>query len=395
MGSFAFPVLLAMRPDWAMSNDGLVAIGLQRYLTGMLLLCSLATAMAYEWYVADMVAVCTGRTSPMAEVEGGMASTPRKGSWVADRHWGIGPGLAAVADESMTLMSFLARLSAWLWLPLVAVLYLLAPASYAQTKLIFTDRLKPHVSPKSSPVASVVAAAAAAAAAAASGSDASSSIVVVVAPGSASPSGGISNSGSSGAADRAALHPIQAGFQPGTGGATTVAAAAAGRGSPRYVGPPQLPTSTSTETFNYNISSMLADASSSLPQPLPSAGSTSAWGSAASASTGAEPAGQNGGQQLTPRSAGDEGHAGSGAEGTLLNSASPLSYPRRKSQREADGAAVERIAAPSSLTQPMHGGVAARHGGGGRDGAAPRGGALVRMSIGQASELHQARDRDA
>ena len=77
------------------------------------------------------------------------ATSPRNGGRAV-----FGPSFTAKREHSGSIFGFIARLSAWLWAPLVAVLYLLAPASFAQTKLIFTDRMgKIHVSPKSAPAA--------------------------------------------------------------------------------------------------------------------------------------------------------------------------------------------------------------------------------------------------
>ena len=58
MGSFAFPILLLLRPDWALSEDGLIALTLQKCLTALLLSLTFVTAMTYEWHVTDMVAMC-------------------------------------------------------------------------------------------------------------------------------------------------------------------------------------------------------------------------------------------------------------------------------------------------------------------------------------------------
>jgi hypothetical protein len=49
-------------------------------------------------------------------------------------------------------MNYALMMLPWVWAPITAVVYMLAPAAMAQTKLMFQNRMrKAHVSPKSSP----------------------------------------------------------------------------------------------------------------------------------------------------------------------------------------------------------------------------------------------------
>ena len=48
--------------------------------------------------------------------------------------------------------NFFLKMLPWVWAPITAVMYLLGPSAVAQTKLIFSNRMrKAHVSPKSVP----------------------------------------------------------------------------------------------------------------------------------------------------------------------------------------------------------------------------------------------------
>ena len=80
------------------------------------------------------------------------------------------------------------RMLPWAWAPITAVVYMLAPAAMAQTKLMFQNRMrKAHVSPKSSPTP-----------------------VATPRPGAATPSGlGSSGGGGGGGSGGAADSPTQ------------------------------------------------------------------------------------------------------------------------------------------------------------------------------------------
>jgi hypothetical protein len=52
----------------------------------------------------------------------------------------------------MAAANFFLKMLPWVWAPITAVMYLLGPSAVAQTKLIFSNRMrKAHVSPKSVP----------------------------------------------------------------------------------------------------------------------------------------------------------------------------------------------------------------------------------------------------
>lgn len=82
------------------------------------------------------------------------------------RQWALaaGMGVIPVRDRSFlasmatctatTVWEYVLSLLPWLWSPVCCVLYLLATAAAAQTKLLWTNRMRPHVSPKSIPTPS-------------------------------------------------------------------------------------------------------------------------------------------------------------------------------------------------------------------------------------------------
>lgn len=202
LGSFAFPILMLLRPDWAASDDGRIALLLQKMLTAALLGLTFVTGACYEWHATDCLRAALALGPPSSSLTASASAmsltgllpvTPRgdRSSSVAAGGSGGGSGsnsgsggsgerakssivvgagglssggAASVVDVGAALgagaaeapvswaLHYFARLAAWFWAPIIAVLYLLAPASYAQTKLLWTDRLKLHVSPKSSPV---------------------------------------------------------------------------------------------------------------------------------------------------------------------------------------------------------------------------------------------------
>jgi len=208
MGSIGFRILVLLRPDWAATDDGLIAVLLQRYLTLCLVGLTALTAFCYEFYAQDLLAAVLRSGPPSAppptsgaalsaaraerldaaaaaaaavavsaraeagagaaggaggaEPEassGGASAPPAPGALLLGAHGE--PLLSPLGGRRPPLLgphtsgwfcAYLARLSGWVWSFVVAILYLLLPACWAQTKMIFTDRLKLHVSPKSSPV---------------------------------------------------------------------------------------------------------------------------------------------------------------------------------------------------------------------------------------------------
>jgi cytoskeletal protein RodZ len=65
-----------------------------------------------------------------------------------DRSFMSGLSRATAAGAFVYFLKFLP----WMWGPVVCIFYLLGTSMWAQTKLIWANRMKPHVSPKSKPV---------------------------------------------------------------------------------------------------------------------------------------------------------------------------------------------------------------------------------------------------
>ena len=274
MGSFAFPILLLLRPDWAGSDEGRIALQLQKVLTGGLMLFTFLTATCYEWYAPDVLretlrsgpptsslttsashlslspAVTPRKGMPSAAASASAAGAPVSGAAAvfdggasaphAPPSGAVGPAASATAGSAGAApdaadsaaaqqrvswaFAYVARLSAWAWAPVIAVLYLLLPAAFAQTKLMFTDRLKLHVSPKSSPVtpsplASSPSVGSMALAAAGSGSGGGPAAAASAVGGGAAP-GASSGGGGGGGALLAGAMPPPAGAGPHGGGSS-------------------------------------------------------------------------------------------------------------------------------------------------------------------------------
>jgi hypothetical protein len=226
MGSFAFPILMLLRPDWAASDDGRIALLLQKWLTATLLSLTFITATCYEWYASDVLQATlrsgpptSSLTTSSSNLSLSGAVTPRGGNAAggsgaaAASPAGTPPATGGDAPVSWAF-NYVARLSGWVWAPLIAVMYLLAPASWAQTKMMFTDRLKLHLSPKSSPVAPTPGGSIPAAGGSGGGPAASPAVAVSLATGdvAASMGGGAVGGSGSGSGD------LEAGSSSAAGG---------------------------------------------------------------------------------------------------------------------------------------------------------------------------------
>jgi hypothetical protein len=207
LSTFAMPLLALLRPGYYATPLGSLLLTVHINSIWILIGITMCTGAVYEWYASEMVRVC--KRGPAAAAE--YPPVPAAGGCCGGGGGGAGAGAAAapslaiaeaggllgssssssggggggggggaafdgpapssdalgtlpICDRSMwgrlrsgamthaSVLEYALKMLPWAWAPITAVVYMLAPASVAQTKLMFQNRMrKAHVSPKSSP----------------------------------------------------------------------------------------------------------------------------------------------------------------------------------------------------------------------------------------------------
>jgi hypothetical protein len=141
------PLLAFLRPGYFGTPLGALLLTVHINSIWALIGITMVTGMVYEWYAAEMVRACKRSEYQLQ----GAAPLPVGSLVVKDRSvWAVLPHCTPMAAAM-----FFLKMLPWAWAPIAAVMYLLGPSAVAQTKLIFSNRMrKAHVSPKSVPTPS-------------------------------------------------------------------------------------------------------------------------------------------------------------------------------------------------------------------------------------------------